>query len=268
MLGFDGVPEAGEFVRVVENERKARQLAGERANRLKTEALARRSGAKVSLEDVLKLAREGQRQGAQPRRSRPTCPARWRRSRTRSRACRRTRSRSTSSTAASAASTSPTSCSPPPPTASSSASTSARSATPASAAEREGVEIRTYTVIYKAIEELRAAMEGMLEPEEVEDIARPGRGPADLPGLARRHDRRLATSPRARSRAARRCAWSATAPSIYDGEIACLRRFNDDVREVAAGFECGIVLQQLRRRQGRRRARGLRDAQGRARARR
>ena len=38
-----------------------------------------------------------------------------------------------------------------------------------SVAEREGVEIRTYTVIYRAIEELRAAMEGMLEPEEVEE---------------------------------------------------------------------------------------------------
>src|SRR6202034_3456403 len=52
VLGFDGVPEAGEHVRVVENERRARQLAGERANRLKTEALARRSGRKISLEDV------------------------------------------------------------------------------------------------------------------------------------------------------------------------------------------------------------------------
>ncbi len=59
VLGFDGVPEAGEFVRAVENERRARQLAGERANRLKTEALARRSGRKVSLEDVFKLAQEG-----------------------------------------------------------------------------------------------------------------------------------------------------------------------------------------------------------------
>src|SRR5207247_1414798 len=37
------------------------------------------------------------------------------------------------------------------------------------AAEREGVEIRTYTVIYRAIDELRAAMEGMLEPEEIEE---------------------------------------------------------------------------------------------------
>jgi translation initiation factor IF-2 len=52
ILGFDSVPEAGEFVRVVENDRKARQLAGERANRLKTEALARRSGKRISLEEI------------------------------------------------------------------------------------------------------------------------------------------------------------------------------------------------------------------------
>ena len=54
ILGFDSVPEAGEFVRVVENDRKARQLAGERANRLKTEQLARRSGKRITLEDIFK----------------------------------------------------------------------------------------------------------------------------------------------------------------------------------------------------------------------
>src|SRR3712207_4262474 len=53
VLGFDGVPEAGDTFRVVENDRTARQLAGERATRLKTEALARRSGRKVSLEDEI-----------------------------------------------------------------------------------------------------------------------------------------------------------------------------------------------------------------------
>src|SRR6201981_3360114 len=47
VLGFDGVPEAGERVRVVENERRARQLAGERATRLKTEPRARRRGEGV-----------------------------------------------------------------------------------------------------------------------------------------------------------------------------------------------------------------------------
>src|SRR3712207_237538 len=58
VLGFDGVPEAGETFRSVENDRRARQLASERAQRLKTEALARRSGRKVSLEDVFRRARE------------------------------------------------------------------------------------------------------------------------------------------------------------------------------------------------------------------
>ena len=60
VLGFDGVPEAGEYVRVVENDRRARQMAQERANRLKTEAIARRSGMKVSLEDVFKMAQRGE----------------------------------------------------------------------------------------------------------------------------------------------------------------------------------------------------------------
>ena len=59
VLGFDGVPEAGEHVRVVDNERKARRLAGERANRLKTEAIARRQGVRVSLEDVFARAQRG-----------------------------------------------------------------------------------------------------------------------------------------------------------------------------------------------------------------
>ena len=52
ILGFDSVPEAGEFVRVVENDRTARSLAGEKAHRIKTESLARRGGKKFSLEDI------------------------------------------------------------------------------------------------------------------------------------------------------------------------------------------------------------------------
>ncbi len=59
VLGFDGVADAGEFVQAVENDRRARQLAQERANRLKTEALARRQARKVSLDEVFARAQEG-----------------------------------------------------------------------------------------------------------------------------------------------------------------------------------------------------------------
>ncbi len=70
ILGFNGVPLAGELVRVVDHERRARQLAAERETRLKTESLARRSGKRVSLEDIFKaglqelnLRAEGGRRG-------------------------------------------------------------------------------------------------------------------------------------------------------------------------------------------------------------
>src|SRR5919197_350612 len=58
VLGFDSVPEAGETVRVVENDRRARALANERAQRLKAETLARRGGRKVSLETIFEQQRD------------------------------------------------------------------------------------------------------------------------------------------------------------------------------------------------------------------
>ncbi|HZA58379.1 MAG TPA: translation initiation factor IF-2, partial [Solirubrobacterales bacterium] len=60
VLGFDGVCEAGEHVQVVENERRARQLAQERETRLKSEQLARRQARKVTLDEVFQRAREGE----------------------------------------------------------------------------------------------------------------------------------------------------------------------------------------------------------------
>src|SRR6058998_3217279 len=88
-------------------------------------------------------------------------------------------------------------------------------------AEREGVEIRHYAVIYRAIEELRDAMQGMLAPEEVEDTL----GTAEVRQIFRAS--RVGTI---------------AGSHVLDGIIASLRRFNDDVREVASGFDCGIVL--------------------------
>ena len=59
------------------------------------------------------------------------------------------------------------------------------------AAEREGVDVRTYSVIYKITEDLRNAMEGMLEAVEVEETRRRGRDQTDLQGLQSRPHRRL-----------------------------------------------------------------------------
>jgi translation initiation factor IF-2 len=108
-------------------------------------------------------------------------------------------------------------------------------------ADREGVEIRSYSVIYRAIEELRAAMQGMLEPTEVETPL----GQAEVRQLFRAsrigviagsHVSEGKVTRGARVRVVRE------GTVIYDTTIGSLRRFNEDAREVSAGFECGIVL--------------------------
>ena len=111
-----------------------------------------------------------------------------------------------------------------------------------SVAEREGVEIRSYSVIYKVIEELRSAMEGMLVPEEVEQTV----GVAEIRQVFRAS--RVGTiagsyvrDGEIRRGVAARLVRGGTV--IHDGRIASLRRFKDDVREVQTGYECGIVLE-------------------------
>jgi translation initiation factor IF-2 len=110
-----------------------------------------------------------------------------------------------------------------------------------SVAEREGVEIRHYAVIYRAIEDLRDAMQGMLAPEEVEDAV----GSAEVRQIFRAS--RVGTIAGCHVTEGKitrggkvRLVRDGTV--IYTGEIGSLRRFNEDVREVATGFDCGIVL--------------------------
>ena len=110
-------------------------------------------------------------------------------------------------------------------------------------ADREGVEIRTYSVIYRAIEELRDAMQGMLAPEEVEETVGEVEVRAIFRASQRRHDRRLATSPRARSRAAPRCASCATARSSTTARSRRCGASRTTSARSPPGFECGIVLQ-------------------------
>jgi translation initiation factor IF-2 len=241
VLGFDGVPEAGEIVRVVENERRARQLAGERANRLKTEALARRSGRKMSLEDVFKLAQEGavkelslvvKADVAGSLEAIEDEIAKLPQGEVKVNIIHRGVGGINESDAMLAAA--------------SDGVILAFNVRPVGdarqVAEREGVEIRSYSVIYKAIEELRAAMQGMLEPAEVESTL----GQAEVRQLFRAskigtiagsHVTEGKVTRGAKVRVVR------DGTVIYDTTIASLRRFNEDVKEVSAGFECGILLQ-------------------------
>jgi translation initiation factor IF-2 len=108
-------------------------------------------------------------------------------------------------------------------------------------AEREGVEIRHYAVIYRAIEELRDAMQGMLVPEEVEEVL----GSVEVRQIFRAsrvgtiagcHVTEGTITRGSKVRLIR------DGTVVYDGQIQSLRRFNEDAREVAAGYDCGIVL--------------------------
>jgi translation initiation factor IF-2 len=240
VLGFDGVPEAGEYARVVENERRARQLASERANRLKTEALARRSGRKVSLEDVFRLAQEGAVKELNLVLKGDVSGsveavedeiAKLPQDEVSVNIIHRGVGGINESDVMLAAA--------------SDAVILAFNVRPVgdarAVAEHEGVEIRSYSVIYRAIDELRLAMQGMLEPDEVEDTT----GQAEVRQTFRAS--RIGTIAGCQvtegklTRGSRvRVVRDATV--INETTIATLRRFNDDVREVSQGFECGVVL--------------------------
>jgi translation initiation factor IF-2 len=104
------------------------------------------------------------------------------------------------------------------------------------------VEIRTYSVIYKVTEELRAAMEGMLAPEEIEESI----GQAEVLELFKAS--RVGTIAGCRVTDGRVVRGAETrlvrdGTVVWTGRIASLRRFKDDVREVEEGLECGIVLE-------------------------
>ena len=108
-------------------------------------------------------------------------------------------------------------------------------------AEREGVDVRLYKVIYQAIEDIEAAMKGMLDPvfeekvighAEVRQIFKASAigniaGSYVLDGMFQRG---------AKVRIKRE------GEMIFEGELASLKRFKDDVKEVKAGFECGLVF--------------------------
>ena len=110
------------------------------------------------------------------------------------------------------------------------------------AAEREGVEIKLYRIIYEAVADVRAALEGLLRPEEREVIFGEAevRETFKVPRIgvvAGCFVRSGVINRQGRVRVIR------DATEIYDGTISSLKRFKDDVREVREGFECGIGVE-------------------------
>ena len=109
------------------------------------------------------------------------------------------------------------------------------------AAEHEGVEIRLYSVIYLAIEEVKDAMEGMLAPEIKEEVI----GSAEV--LQTFHISKVGTIAGAivrEGRIKRNCKVRLIRDGIvrYTGELGSLKRMKDDVKEVTSGYDCGLSI--------------------------
>ncbi len=109
-------------------------------------------------------------------------------------------------------------------------------------ATREGVDIRLYNIIYEVVNELRDALEGLLEPTLRERVI--GRAEVrqvfGIPSIGRVAgcfvtDGKITRGGRARV--------VRDHVVVHDGKIGSLRRFKDDAREVVAGYECGLTLE-------------------------
>jgi translation initiation factor IF-2 len=240
VLGFDGVPEAGEHVRVVENDRRARQLANERSIRLKNEAQARRSGRKRSFDEIFKGIQEGVLKELNLVLKADVSGSLEAFEDEIAKLPQDEISVNIIHSGVGGINESDVMLA-----AASDAIIIGFNVRPVgdarAVAERESIEIRPYSVIYKALDDLRDAMEGMLEPEEVEETV----GQVEVRQTFRAS--RVGTiagcyvTDGKVTRGARlRIVRDGTV--VYDTTVASLKRFNEDVREVTAGYECGIVL--------------------------
>jgi translation initiation factor IF-2 len=240
IIGFDKPPAAGEHARVVENERQARHLANLRGERVRREQLAQRRAAGVSLETLFSQMQEGGVQDLNlvvkgdvdgsveaavselQKIQHPEVRV------------------NVIHTGVGGISENDVMLA-----AASNAMVVGFNVRPnaeaRASAEREGVEIRTYSVIYRLTEDIEQALVGMLRPVTTEETL----GEAEVRQLFRVS--RLGTiagsyvtSGLVRRGVKVRVIRDGTV--IYDTSIAQLKRFKDDVREVEEGFECGILL--------------------------
>ena len=240
ILGFDAVPDAGEHFHVVDNDREAKRVANERAIRVKQEALARQARRRVSLEDVLARAERGEKElnmvlkadVAGSLEALADEIARLPQDQVQVNIIREGVGGIAESDVMLASA--------------SDGVIIGFNVRPvgnaAQVADQEGVEIRTYGVIYNIVQDLRDAMEGLLEAVEVEDQV----GTAEVRATFRASRVGTIAGCYVTDGTIRRggqCRLVRDGTVVYTGRIGSLRRFKDDVREVTAGMECGVVLE-------------------------
>jgi translation initiation factor IF-2 len=241
ILGFDKPPAAGEQARVVENDRQARHLAGLRGQRVRAEQLARTAKKGVSLEDLftqmeagavreLNLVVKADVQGSLEAVVGEL--AKIRHPEVGVNVIHQSVGGITESDVmlASASNAIVVGFNVRP------------NAEARALAEREGVELRTYRVIYQLTEEIEQALVGMLAPEEVEETL----GEAEVRALFRASRVGVIAGCYVTDGVIRRGARARVVREgavVYDTTVASLKRFKDDVREVQSGFECGILLE-------------------------
>ncbi|MBL8730864.1 MAG: translation initiation factor IF-2 [Planctomycetes bacterium] len=108
-------------------------------------------------------------------------------------------------------------------------------------AEREGVEIRYYDIIYELLDQVKAAMEGLLAPEEVQSVV----GHAEVKATFKSSKFGVIAGCRVTDGFVKRSntvRLSRDGKVVWSGRLGSLRRIDEDVREVKAGFECGMTL--------------------------
>jgi translation initiation factor IF-2 len=240
ILGFDRPPPAGELCRVVENERQARHLAQLRGERLRREQLAQRAKAGVSLESLFTQMQEGAVQelnlvlkgdvggsveaavGELSKIQHPEVGVNVIHQGVGGITEGDVMLASASNALVIGFNVRP-------------------NAEARSLADREGVEVRTYRVIYELTQDIEQALVGMLSPVETEETM----GEAEVRETFRASRVGtiagcMVTSGLVRRGAKVRVVREGTV--VYESTIDSLKRFKDDVREVSEGFECGIHL--------------------------
>ena len=239
VLGLSGVPQAGDSFVVVADERKARQIAALRQDKQREEE--RTSPARVTLEDLFKHIQSGEvKEQKIILRSDVHGSAQALQGSLEKLATEEVRLKVMSSSvggitesdvmlaAASRAIIIGFNVRPSPQA--------------AAVAEKKGVDIRLYAVIYDVINDVRTAMEGLLEPTYRETVV--GRAEVreifTIPRVGRVAGCFLAEGVLRRNVNVRLLREDVV---VYEGKLASLRRFKDDVREVAQGYECGVRLE-------------------------